>query len=161
MSILCEQVLGTLHDAQFTGCPVDIVELQWDEAFKKMHRKTSRGGREIGIRLGDWVLREGLHEGDVLYQDEQGVVAVAYAPAKVLRVTIAPGHTRSLAKACYEIGNRHAPLFWGKRENELLTPYNAPMQLLLEGIHGVSTEVAEAVLDIDARISAAVHSHTH
>ena len=50
-----------------------------------------------------------------------------------------------VAKVCYEIGNRHAPLFWGDQEREPLSLlYNEPMKVMLDKLHGVSTEVKDS-----------------
>ena len=72
-----------------------------------------------------------------------------------------PGHEKYVAKVCYEIGNRHAPLFWGDKENTFITIYNEPMMAMLEKLHGVKAEKTERKLDFDRRISAAIHNHHH
>ena len=73
--MICENVIGNLSyeevAARFAGYEVDPVDFDWHEAFGKLHRKESRGGRTIGVRLGDWVLSHGLREGDVLGVDER------------------------------------------------------------------------------------------
>ena len=62
--MLCCEVLGNLGDHGFAAglgdFDVDHADIDWHEAFKKLHRKTSEQGREVGIRLGDWVLSRGL-----------------------------------------------------------------------------------------------------
>ena len=35
--MLCEQILGTLSDEQFKNLKVDYVDIEWHEAFKKLH----------------------------------------------------------------------------------------------------------------------------
>ena len=57
--MICEKILGKLTDGEFSGKKVDYVDIHWDEAFKKLHRKTSQGGTELGIRLDDSVLTRG------------------------------------------------------------------------------------------------------
>ena len=43
--------------------------------------------------------------------DADGVVIVVNTPScEVIEVSLAPGHEKYVAKVCYEIGNRHAPL---------------------------------------------------
>lgn len=37
--MLCEQVLGKLHDFDTTGKTVEYVDIEWHEAFKKIHKK--------------------------------------------------------------------------------------------------------------------------
>ena len=55
--MLCEKVLGTLKDEKFRGLPVDYVDIEWYEAFTKIHRKVSSQGEDIGIRLDNDVLQ--------------------------------------------------------------------------------------------------------
>ena len=38
--MICEKILGKLTDEEFSGKKVDYVDIHWDEAFKKLHRKT-------------------------------------------------------------------------------------------------------------------------
>lgn len=66
-----------------------------------------------------------------------------------------------IAKTCYEIGNRHAPLFYGENIFTFVTPYNEPMFLMLSKLHGVTAEKTTMRLDFDKRISATVHNHHH
>ena len=159
--MMCEKILGKLTDEEFSGKKVDYVDIHWDEAFKKLHRKTSQGGTELGIRLDDSVLTRGLNQDDVLAVEGDTVYAVNIPPCEVIVVTVDKHHPHMVAKVCYEIGNRHAPLFWGAEEGTFITPYNEPMKVMLDKLHGVSTEVKESKLDFDRRISASVHSHTH
>lgn len=137
--MLCCEVLGNLGDHGFAAglgdFDVDHVDIDWHEAFKKLHRKTSEQGREVGIRLGDWVLSRGLSDGDVLgvVEGEGGcgadgraavagagaggkktVVAVRLLPTKCLVVDVAEDHPFMLAKVGWEVGNTHTPLFYGE-----------------------------------------------
>lgn len=159
--MICEKILGTLDELDVAGKMVEYVEIEWHEAFKKIHKKTTDTGREVGIRLDDSVLTEGLYEGKVIYMDESLVIAVHTPPCEVIRVTVKPDHRFMAAKVCYEIGNRHAPLFYGEDEYTFITPYNEPMLRMLSGLHGVEAEKEMRKLDFDRRISASVHNHHH
>ena len=159
--MLCEKILGKLKDFDLTGKTVEYVDIEWHEAFKKIHRKTTDSGREVGIRLDDSVRTRVLNQDDVLAVEGDTVYAVNIPPCEVIVVTVDKHHPHMVAKVCYEIGNRHAPLFWGAEEGTFITPYNEPMKVMLDKLHGVSTEVKESKLDFDRRISASVHSHTH
>ena len=139
--MICEKILGKLTDEEFSGKKVDYVDIHWDEAFKKLHRKTSQGGTELGIRLDDSVLTRGLNQDDVLAVEGDTVYAVNIPPCEVIVVTVDKHHPHMVAKVCYEIGNRHAPLFWGAEEGNFITPYNEPMKVMLDKLHGVYTEV--------------------
>ena len=42
--MLVEKVIGNLNDDQFKNKNVDYVDIEWHEAFKKLHKKTSKNG---------------------------------------------------------------------------------------------------------------------
>ncbi|MDO5422359.1 MAG: urease accessory protein UreE [Eubacteriales bacterium] len=159
--MLCEKILGNCADDGFSGKTVDYVDIPWDEAFKKIHRKVSAAGREVGIRLDDSILTRGLSQGDVLGVEGDTVIAVNIPPCKAILIWVDPFHPQMAAKVCYEIGNRHASLFWGEKENSFITPYNEPMLLMLSKLPGVEAQVREVKLDFDRRISASINAHTH
>ncbi|HIS81762.1 MAG TPA: urease accessory protein UreE [Candidatus Scatomonas merdavium] len=159
--MICEKILGMLDELDVAGKTVEYVEIEWHEAFKKIHKKTTDTGREVGIRMDDSVLTEGLYDGKVIYMDDGLVIAVHTPPCEVIRVTVKPDHRFMAAKVCYEIGNRHAPLFYGEDEYTFITPYNEPMLQMLSGLHGVEAEKEMRKLAFDKRVSASVHNHHH
>lgn len=158
--MLCEKILGKLDEMDVKGRRVEYVEIEWHEAFKKIHRKTSDQGTDVGIRMDDSVLARGLFQGDVIYADEEVVVAVSTPPCEVIEISLTEGHEMMAAKVCYEIGNRHAPLFWGEN-GTYITIYDEPMMAMVTRIHGVRAEKKLMKLDFDKRISAAIHNHHH
>ena len=147
--MICEKILGKIQDPEFAGKKVDYVDFPWDEAFKRLHRKKTRAGVDIGINLDDSVLVRGLNQDDVLAVEGD------------TEITVAEDQLHMIAKVCYEIGNRHAPLFWGKDRRTFLTPYNEPMLILVRKIPGVEAMVVEDKFDFDNRISTSVSSHSH
>ena len=169
--MLCEKVLGNLADDEWAaavaaGATVDYVDVDWHEAFKKLHRKVSLGGREVGVRLGDWVLSRGLSSGDVLGVEEgadgeKTLVVVRLLPTKCLVIDVDAGHAFMLARVGWEVGNTHTPLFWGKGGLQLLCEYTEPVERLLAGLHGVTVTAGEKVLDPARRVSASAHAHPH
>lgn len=159
--MICESIIGNLSEDRFKDLKPEFTDFCWDEAFKKVHKKVTGNGREIGIRLDDSILTRGLRQGDVLAVEGDTAVAVNLLPCQAIVFSVDDKHSYMTAKACYEIGNRHAPLFWGEKENEFITPYNEPMLILLERMHGVTVRTEKLRLDFDRRISAAVSSHTH
>ena len=158
--MLVEKVIGNINDEQFKNSNIDYVDIEWHEAFKRIHKKNTDKGTEIGIRMDDSILSRGLYQNDVIYADDEKLVVVNTPPCEVIRVTLIPGHEKMSAKVCYEIGNRHAPLFWGENDT-FITIYNEPMLVMLEKIHGVKAEKEVIKLDFDKRISASIHNHHH
>lgn len=159
--MLCDKILGNVKNMQTEKQSVDYVDFYWDEAFKKVHKKVSQKGTEVGIRLDDSILTRGIRTGDILFEEETQILAARILPCQVIEIRIDRDHPKMTAKVCYEIGNRHAALFWGEDGESFLTPYTQPMLKMLEKLHGVKAQVKEAQLDFDARISASVNAHTH
>ena len=159
--MLCEKVLGKMNELDLSGKRIEYVDIEWHEAFKKIHRKTTDQGSDVGIRMDDSVLSRGLFQGDVIYMDEEVAVVVNTPPCEVIEISTTEGHDMMAVKACYEIGNRHAPLFWGDTYDTYITIYDEPMMVMLSKIHGIVAEKKTAKLNFDRRISAAIHNHHH
>ena len=65
--MICEELLGNLKDEKNNNIEVDYVDIERHEAFKKIHKKFTKLGTELGIRLGNDILSRGLRDGDILY----------------------------------------------------------------------------------------------
>ena len=156
--MLVEKVIGNLNDDQFKNKNVDYVDIEWHEAFKKLHRKTSQSGIEVGIKLDNDILTRGLRQGDVLAINEDNVIAVNIPKDKALVVKVDDTHL--VPKVCYEIGNRHATLFEGSSHNEFITIYSEPMKEMLEKI-GANATVEEIQFDFNKSISSSINAHRH
>ena len=156
--MLVEKVIGNINDEQFKNKNIDYIDIEWHEAFKKLHRKTSQSGIEVGIKLDNDILTRGLRQGDVLAINEDNVIAVNIPKDKALVVKVDDTHL--VPKVCYEIGNRHATLFEGNNHNEFITIYSEPMKEMLEKI-GANVSVEEVQFDFDKSISSSINSHHH
>lgn len=156
--MLVEKVIGNINDEQFKNSNIDYVDIEWYEAFKKLHRKTSQSGIEVGIKLDNDILTRGLRQGDVLAINEDNVIAVNIPKDKALVVKVDDTHL--VPKVCYEIGNRHATLFEGSSHNEFITIYSEPMKEMLEKI-GANVTVEEIQFDFNKSISSSINAHHH
>ena len=156
--MLVEKVIGNINDEQFKNSNIDYVDIEWHEAFKKLHRKTSQSGIEVGIKLDNDILTRGLRQGDVLAINEDNVLAVNIPKDKALVVKVDDTHL--VPKVCYEIGNRHATLFEGSSHNEFITIYSEPMKEMLEKI-GANATVEEIQFDFNKSISSSINAHHH
>lgn len=156
--MLVEKVIGNINDEQFKNSNIDYVDIEWHEAFKKLHRKTSQSGIEVGIKLDNDILTRGLRQGDILAINKDNVIAVNIPKDKALVVKV--DNTHLVPKVCYEIGNRHATLFEGSSHNEFITIYSEPMKEMLEKI-GASVAVEEVQFDFNKSISSSINSHHH
>ena len=156
--MLIEKIIGNINDKQFEGKNIDYIDIEWHEAFKKLHKKTSQSGIEVGINLDNDILTRGLRQGDVLAINEDSIIAVNIPKDKALVVKVNDNHL--VPKVCYEIGNRHATLFEGNTHNEFITIYNEPMKEMLEKI-GANVTVEDIQFDFDKSISSSINAHHH
>ena len=148
--MLVEKVIGNINDEQFKNSNIDYVDIEWHEAFKKLHRKTSQSGIEVGIKLDNDILTRGLRQGDVLAINEDNVIAVNIPKDKALVVKVDDTHL--VPKVCYEIGN--------SSHNEFITIYSEPMKEMLEKI-GANVTVEEIQFDFNKSISSSINAHHH
>lgn len=163
--MLCEKILGKTDDEQFSGRKIDFVDFDWHETYSKLHRKTSRSGRDVAIALDDSVLKIGIKPGDVIGIDSDGtVIACDVNETEILSVCAENPSLATTAKIAYEIGNCHAPLFAGKTDGELITVYSEPMERLFKNLHGIHLKIERRTekLDFSRQISSMVgHGHHH
>lgn len=163
MNLIIQSIIGTLQtlkqQQQITTQMLDTVSLQWFEADRRIIRTTTTGGREIAFRL----LKEGqrLHHEDVVYLDKQLAIVVQIEPSEVM--VLAPQTLPEMARACYEIGNKHTPLFLDG--NELLLPFDKPLFEWLQAAGFTPTRQQRRLSDqLRANSAPGVgggHSHAH
>lgn len=124
--VLVKEIVGNKATTDLDGRTVDLLEMEWFETTRKVQRLKSNGGMEIAIKL----LREGqrLRQDDIVYQDDKKAVLVYVKPCEVIVLT--PSSMLEMGTICYEIGNKHLPLFI--QDNEVLMPYENPMFRWLE-----------------------------
>lgn len=104
---------------------VDWLQLEWHETAKRIMHKRTNAGRELVLKfMGEAQL---LSQGDILFEDEGVIIAVDIIPANA--IVIHPLDMYEMAAVCYEIGNKHLPLFY-ERET-LLVPFDMPLFRLL------------------------------
>lgn len=133
--MLIQQKAGTLGALALNGRLIDWLYLEWYETNKRILRKRTASGMEIAMRF----LNENpsLAQDDVLYEDAQSLIAVSILPCEAL--VIRPRSMYEMASVCYEIGNKHLPLFYDN--DSLLVPYEAPLlQVLTAGGFAVTRE---------------------
>ena len=124
--ILVKEKLGNIYSASNHERDIDVLLIEWHETRKRILHKQTRQGKDVTIKF----LNENpnLKDGDILWQDENTIIAVEIKPCKC--IIIIPENLLTAASVCYEIGNRHLPLFY--EGDELLVPYDAPLYTLLQ-----------------------------
>ena len=123
--MICKEVIGNVETYQTGNKTKDLLNLQWFETTKRIMRKKTQDNQEVVIKL----LKEGtrLKEGDIVYEDSDKVVVVNILPCDVIQVT--PRTIFEMGTVCYEIGNKHLPLFI--QGDHVLIPYEKPLERLL------------------------------
>jgi len=105
--MIFREVLGNLREIEIDDKYIEKVFLEWFEVDKRILRKTTDRGNEIGIALSGAADR--LRQGDILYSEPQRIIAVDLLPAEA--IIVKPRNMLEMAQVCYQLGNRHAPVF--------------------------------------------------
>lgn len=150
--MLVTKVLGNLRDGAYANRSVDSIEIEWYQTQKRIARYTSAHGRDIALRF-EQPLRIGLSHGDILVADSTSVVAVRILPTHIL--TIEVHSNQEIARLCYEIGNYHLPLFVDENVSLFRTPFEKPLQRLLDKLGFIYRE-EEGILDSKDRMQASL-----
>lgn len=137
--MIIRQKQGNINTVDTSHKNIDWLQLQWFETSKRILHKKTKAGIEISLKF----LKENatLTEGDILFEDEKTIIAVEVIPCDC--IVVKPANMFEMASACYEIGNRHLPLFFDN--DELLVPYENPLYNLLRA-HGFEVRKEERKL---------------
>ena len=123
--MLVKEKLGNLKSFEVNRRTIDLLPLEWYETNKRILHKRTEGGREVIMKF----LKESpnLTQDDVVYEDNVCIVVIDIMPAEA--IIVRPTSLYQMASLCYEIGNKHLPLFY--QNDEVLVPYEAPLFRLL------------------------------
>ena len=150
--MLIKEKIGNLATFAVEERSIDHLPLEWYECNKRILHKKTNNGREVSIKfLGE---TQCLQQDDVLYADDEFVIAVELISCEVM--VIRPESMYEMAYVCYEIGNKHLPLFY--EQEELLMPYDAPTYRMLKAA-GFTPELKTMKLQNQLKTSIAAHAH--
>lgn len=156
---IMENILGNLtalqSEGKITTQKIERVPLQWYESERNILRKTTDKGREVAFRL----LKEGqrLKHDDVVFIGDDLAIVIDIQPSDV--IVLSPQTLPEMARACYEIGNKHSPLFLDG--DEVTLPYDKPMFEWLQAA-GFNPQKATRRLTQALRANSAQgHGHSH
>ena len=144
-------VCSKLDRIDLAGFDIDFVEIEWYEVSKKILHKVSSKGVEVGLKLSS---DKALKHGDVLHLEGNSALVVQIPECDC--IALRPQTLSAMGKACYEIGNRHAPLFY--QEDRLLMPYDPP---LLEALKKCGFEAYKCSARLIAPLGTLHHDHSH
>jgi len=123
--MLIKEKKGNIKSVGASDKTIDVVTFEWYETNKRIQRKVSKSGTDISLKfLKDNPL---IAEGDIFFEDDYSIIIAEVLPCECL--VIAPKNMFEMASVCYEIGNKHLPLFF--ENDEVLVPFEKPLFKLL------------------------------
>lgn len=151
--MLIKEKLGSLKDMERGERRIEYVHLQWYETAKKIVHKKTDQGREVILKF--FREGEGLQQDDVLYADNDLLICIDIIAVKA--IVCKPASMWQMAWLCYEIGNKHLPLFY--ENEELAMPYEDPVFNMLVAA-GFEPKIKERKLSGQMKTSVSPHGQS-
>ena len=151
--MIIKEKLGNLSSYDDKGRVIDRLYLEWFETSKRIVNKQTGSGKEVTLKFLNRA--PNLQQDDVLYADNGSLIVVEILPCEA--VVIIPRSTYEMAYVCYEVGNKHLPLFF--EEDLLLIPFDEPVFKMLQASGFAVTKQKRKLLN-QLRTSVASHSHS-
>lgn len=123
--MIIKEKIGNLYSFNANNRSIDTVAIEWHEANKRIIHKKLTSGKDVVMKFMNEA--PSLTEGDVLWQDENSIIVVEIKPCEA--IVIHPLSMYEMASVCYEIGNKHLPMFFDN--NDIIVPFDAPVFRLL------------------------------
>src|SRR6478752_200216 len=119
--MIIHEIVGNKRDLSLGTREIDLLQMEWFEVSKRIQRRTTQAGREIAIKF----LKEGqrLNQDDVLFIDNSYAIVVDILPCDA--IIVHPESLLEMGSVCYEIGNKHLPMFI--QNDEVLMPFEEPI----------------------------------
>jgi urease accessory protein len=148
-----QQKIGNINSTSTGNRNIDWLAFEWYETNKRILRKKTKSGTDVSLKF----LNENpaLTEGDILYEDAQTIIAVTVLSCDC--IVIKPKNMFEMASVCYEIGNKHLPLFY--ENDELLVPFELPLFRLLSA-QGYKVRQEERKLLQPLKTTVSPHEHS-
>lgn len=150
--MLIKEKLGNLAAFHTEGRVIDRLSLEWYECSKRILNKRTGTGQAVILKFLNTA--PNLQQDDVLYADDKTIVAVEVLACEA--ILLRPLTMYEMAYACYEIGNKHLPLFF--EDDALLMPYDAPVYRMLQAA-GFEPQLVNRKLLNQLRTTVAAHAH--
>ena len=152
--MIIEAIVGNLQDFQVENRRIEKVVLDRDRLSKPHQKLTTQSGDVFGLSLPHGCV---LNPGDVIYADEEKVVAIELEAEDAL--VIRPEGQMQWARAAYNIGNMHQTAFI--QEDCIVTPYDAILESVMQRL-GVQCEKDVRPIDgVRANVSQHEGHHHH
>lgn len=123
--MVIKEKIGNINFFAINNRKIDSLFLEWYETNKRILRKKTISGIAVVMKF----LNESqqLTEGDVIYEDDFNIITIEIKECDV--IVIRPKTMFEIATVCYEIGNKHIPVFY--QEDEILVAFEQPLFKLL------------------------------
>lgn len=151
--MLVTEKIGNLETFPLQGRTIDWLLLEWFEANKRILHKKTGSGVEVTLKfLGD---NPQFSPGDVLHADSGSLIAIEIKETDV--IVIRPQTMQEMAATCYEIGNKHLPLFY--QDEEVLVAFEKTLFTFLQA-SGYKVEKAGRKLIHPLKTTVAPHGNS-
>jgi len=148
--MLIKEKIGNINFFAISNRRLDYLLLEWYETNKRIMHKKTLDGIDVSMKfLGSNPM---LMEGDVIYEDDFRIIVIDIKECDAL--IIRPKTMFEMASICYEIGNKHIPLFY--QDYELLIAYDSPLFNLLTA-SGFEVLTAKRKLTVPLKTSVTPH----
>lgn len=152
--MLIQQKIGNINSIPNNLKTINWLVLQWHETGKRIMHKKTKNGVEISMKfMGE---NQQLTQGDILWEDDKSLIVVDVDACDV--IIIEPKTMAEMASICYEIGNKHLPLFY--QEEKLLVAYEAPLFKMLSA-SGYVLNVSKQKLLNQLKTTVSPHSNNN
>jgi urease accessory protein len=151
--MLIKEKIGNIHFFAINNRTIDLLPLEWYETNKRMLHKKTLTGTAVTLKF----LNEPpqLTEGDVVYEDDFKLIVITVIECDT--IIIFPKTMHEMASVCYEIGNKHIPVFY--QQDEILVAFETPLfNLLVAAGYAVSREKRKLINPLKTTVSP--HGHT-
>lgn len=106
---------------------IHYLEVEWYEVFRSRIKRKTNQGLELLIQKDRQTVFE---DGTELFSDKQITVMLSIRPCECIVVT--PKSIHEMGRVCFEIGNKHIPIFLND-SHEISVAYDANLYQLLSG----------------------------
>ncbi len=151
--MLVKEKIGNLELFAINNRNIDYVWLDWYETNKRILHKKTVIGTEVSMKFLNENPR--LTVGDIIYEDDFSLIAIDIKECDT--IIIRPRSMHEMAAVCYEIGNKHLPLFY--QDDEILVAYEAALFKLLSA-SGYAVEQAKRKLIKPLKTTVAPHGNS-
>lgn len=151
-SMIITTILGNVASVPTGLRRIDRLELEWFEPSKRILRKPTAGGQDVAVKLSKE--GESLRDGDILWLDDDRAIVVEILPTET--IVVSPKSMLEMGTVCYEIGNKHLPIFI--QDDQVLIPFEPPLFRLLEATGYAPRREVRKLLNL---LKANVEPHPH